>query len=114
MIGDGDELLGQFLKALVVGDQGFELRRLAGGDALGEFLSLNVALEDEIGALGVFGVGAALFEELAAQGAPAEAVDGADLLEDLLSACFELMWRDVHGEHCIYTDTIRQQKINDQ
>jgi len=86
LVGDGDELLGQFLEASVIGHQGFDLRGLVGGDAFGELLSLDVALEDVIGALGVFGAGGALFEELAAQGASAEAVDGLDLLEDLLPA----------------------------
>jgi hypothetical protein len=106
LIGDGDELLGQFLEALVVGDQGLDLRGLVGGDALGELLSLHVALEDVVGALRGFGVSTAFFEELAAQGAAAEAVNGADLLEDLLAALFELVSRNVHGIDCIYTDTI--------
>jgi hypothetical protein len=90
------------------------LRSLVCGNALGELLSLDIALEDEIGALWVFGAGPAFFEELAAQGAAAEAVNGPDLLEDLLAALFELVSRNVHGRYCIYTDTIRQQKNNDE
>ena len=105
LIGDGNELLGQFLEALVVGEQGLDLQGLVGGNALGELLSLDVALEDVIRALGLFGASAAFLEELAAQGTAAEAVNGPDLLEDLLAAFFELVSRNVHGMNCIYTDT---------
>jgi hypothetical protein len=65
LVGDGDKLLGQVLKPLVVGDQGFDLLGLLGGDALGELLTLDITLEDIIRALLGFGVGASLFEELA-------------------------------------------------
>ena len=66
LVGDGDELLGQFLKALKVGHQGLDLLGLFGGDTFGELLALDVTLQDKVGALRRFGVGARLFEELAA------------------------------------------------
>jgi hypothetical protein len=97
LVGDGNELPGQFLKAPIVGDQGLNLLGLCGGDTLGELLALNVALEDIIRALLDFGVGGGLFEELAAQGTAAKAVDGLNLLEDLLAAFFELGERSMHG-----------------
>jgi hypothetical protein len=63
---------------------------LLSGDAFGELLALEVSLEEVGGSLLGFGAGPRLVEELAAQGASAEAVDGLDLLEDLLPALFEL------------------------
>jgi hypothetical protein len=66
LVGNAHELLGQIFKALVVGDQGFELLGLLGGDPLRELLALNVALEDIVRPLLSFGVGARLFKELAA------------------------------------------------
>lgn len=66
LVRDGDELLGQFLEALVIGDQGFDLLGLFGGDALGELLALDVTLEDIVRALLGFGVSASFLEELAA------------------------------------------------
>jgi len=90
LIGDGDKLLGQLGKALVVGDQGFDLRGLRRGDPLGELLAVDGALKDIVGPLLFFGAGPRLLEELAAQRTSAEAVDGLDLLEDLFPALFEL------------------------
>jgi hypothetical protein len=90
LVGDGNELLGQLFKAFVVGHQGLELRSLLSGNAFGELLTADIALEDIIRSLPGFGAGLSLLEELAAQGASAEAVDGLDLLEYLLPALFEL------------------------
>jgi len=97
LIGHADKLLGQFLEAFVVGDQGFELGSLLGGHPFRELLALDVALENVVRALRGFGAGAALLEELAAQGAAAEAVDGFYLLEDLLATIFELRKRNTHS-----------------
>jgi len=102
LVGHGDELLGQFFKALVVGDQGFHLLGLLGGNPFRELLTLDVALEDIVRALFGFGAGPRFFEELAAQGAATKAVDGFDLLNDLLTALFELGERSMHGVYCIY------------
>jgi hypothetical protein len=63
---------------------------LFGGDALGELLALEVTLEDVVRPLLSFGSALGLLEELAAQGAPEEAVNGLDFLEDLCPALFEL------------------------
>ncbi len=110
LVGDGDELLGQFFKTSVIGHQRFDLRGLLGGHPLGELLALDIALEEVIGTLGGLGVGAAFLEELSAEGAAAEPVDGLDLLEDLLAALLELGERKVHDAYCIYIDTISQPK----
>ena len=97
LVGDAHELFGQFCKALIVGDQGLDLLSLFGGDALGELLALDVALENIIRALRGFGAGASLFEELPAEGATTEAVDGLDLLKNLLATLFEVRKRNRHG-----------------
>ncbi len=96
LVSDGDELLGQFFKPLVVGHQWFDLWGLLGGDAFGELPALDVALQDEIGTLAGFGMSTLFFEELAAEGAAAKLVDGLDLLEDLLTALFELGAGKIH------------------
>jgi hypothetical protein len=44
LVGYGDKLIGQFLEALIVGDERFELLGLFSGDALGELLALDVTL----------------------------------------------------------------------
>jgi len=69
------------LKAAVIVHVLLDLVRLLLGDALGEFLAPEKALEDEIGAA-AGGVGAWGLEELSAQGTAAEAVDRLHLLEE--------------------------------
>ncbi len=98
LVGHADKLPGQLDKTLVIGHQRFQLRGLLGGHALGKLLALNAALQNKVGALRVLGAGAgaALFEELAAQAAAAEAVNGLDLPEDLFASIFEL--RNIHGQ----------------
>ena len=66
MVGYGDELLGQLVEALIVGDQRFKLLGLLGGDAFGELLALDIALEDIVRALPGLGTGASFFKELPA------------------------------------------------
>jgi len=58
LVGDAHKLLGQFFKALVVGDQRFEVRGLLGGNAFGELLALDVALEHVVRPLLGLGAGA--------------------------------------------------------
>ena len=66
LVGDTDKLFGQDLKALVVGNQWFDLGGLVGGDALRELLALDVALEHVVRTLLGLGGGVGLFEELTA------------------------------------------------
>jgi hypothetical protein len=110
LVGYGDELLGQFFEAFIVGDQGFHLRSMFGRDPFGELLPLDIALEDVVRALLGLGAAARLFEELTAEGPAAKAVDGLNLLKDLVPALFELSERSWHGPYCIYIDTINNQK----
>jgi len=110
LVGDADKLFGQLLKALVVGDQGFDLRGLVSGNAFRELLALDVALQNVVRTLWGLGTGAGFFEELTAQGATAKAVDSPHLLEDLVPALFKLRKRVRHGTYCISTDTINKQK----
>jgi len=81
------------------------LGRLPGGHALRELPALDVTLENEVRALRGFGVGAAFFEKLAAQRAAAEAIDGVNLLENLLAPRLELRKRSRHG--CIVSIQIQ-------
>lgn len=97
LVGYGNERLSQFFKALIVGDQWFDLLGLLGGNAFRELLALDVALEDKIRSLLGSGTGPGLFKELAAQRAAAKAVDGLDLVQDLFPALFELQKRSRHG-----------------
>ena len=90
LVGDLDKLFGQLLKALVVGDQRFDLRGLVSGNTLRELLALNIALQNVVRPLLDFGGGSGLFEELTAEGAAAKPVDGLHLLEDMVAALFEL------------------------
>jgi len=110
LVGDTHKLFGQPLESLVVGDQGFDLRGLVGGDPFRELLALDVALQNVVRTLLSLGGGVRLFEELTAEGATAKPVDGLHLLEDLVPALFELRKRVAHGAYCISTDTIGKQK----
>jgi hypothetical protein len=97
LVGYGDKLLGQFPEVLIVGDQRLELLGLLGGDAFGELLALDIALQDIIRALPGLGASARLLEELAAEAAATKAIDALDLLKDLFPALFELSERSWHG-----------------
>jgi hypothetical protein len=82
LVGQAHELFGQCLEAPVVGHVLLHLLGLVSGDALGELLAVEVALEDVIGAALAGGEALGRAEELPAQRAAAEAVDGLHLLED--------------------------------
>jgi hypothetical protein len=69
------------LKAAVLVHVLLNLRSLVWRNALGELLAAEEALEDVVGAT-ASGAGAGGGEELAAQGAAAEAVDGLHFLEE--------------------------------
>jgi hypothetical protein len=81
LVGDGDILLRQLLEAAVVIHVLLDLGGLVLGDALGELLPTDGALEEEVGAA-AGGARAGGGEELAAQGAAAQAVDGLHLVEE--------------------------------
>jgi len=79
LIGDGHALVGQLLESFEVADVLLDLGGLAGGHTPAELFALVKPLEDEIGALSE-GLTIALFGvNLAAEAAPAEAVDGLKL-----------------------------------
>lgn len=94
LVGERHKGFGQGLKPLVVGDLGLHLGGLLRRDAAGEFPALEIALEDEIGAE-FFAIGGA--EELLAEAAAAEAVNGLHFLEDGLALLLELVKREFHG-----------------
>jgi hypothetical protein len=94
LVGECHKGFGQGLKPLVVGDLGLHLGRLLGGDAAGELFALEIALEDEIGAE-FFAIGGA--EELLAEAAAAEAVNGLHFLEDGLALLLERFELRLHG-----------------
>jgi hypothetical protein len=89
LVGQAHELFGQFLKAPVVGQILLHLGGLLSGDALGELLAVEVGLEDVVGTALVGGVALGGAEELLAERAAAEAVDGLHLLEELLALLAE-------------------------
>ena len=80
MIAEGHIFLGEMLELAVVVDLLLDNGRLRGGDALVELLSVEEALENEVGPLS--GLGGTGLEELFAQRAAAQAVDGLHVLED--------------------------------
>jgi hypothetical protein len=83
LVGDGDVILGQGLKAAVVVHVLLDLGGLVLRNTLGELLAAEETLQDVVGpAAG--GAGAGAGEELTAQGAAAEAVDGLHFLEEEL------------------------------
>jgi hypothetical protein len=74
-------LLSEVLEPAVVVDLLLHLGRVLGGHALAELLAVKVTLQHEIGALAAtFGL-----EELLAQRATAEVVDGLHVPEDLFA-----------------------------
>jgi hypothetical protein len=101
LVGDRDVLLGQLLEAAVVVHVLLDLRGLVLRDALAEFLAAAVALEEVIGAA-AGGAGFGGGEELAAQGAAAEAVDGLHLGEEGLLLLAEGVEVGVHGVLYLY------------
>ena len=110
MVGDVDKFFSQHFKALVVGDQRFDLQGLVGGDTFRELLALDVALQNVVRTLLGLGAGVGLLEELTAEGATAKPVDRLHLLQDLVAALFELRKRVRHRADCINIDTIPKQK----
>jgi len=96
LVDQGDELFGQRLEAPVIIHVVLDLRGLVRRHALGELFTAQEALQDVIRAardgvrLG--------FEELFAQAAAAEAVDGLHLLEDGLPLLNKVIKIMLHGQ----------------
>jgi hypothetical protein len=109
LVGDGDVFFGQGLEAAVVFDVLLDLGGLVLRDALGEFLAAEKALEDVVGAA-AGGAGLGGGEELAAQGAAAEAVDGLHLLEQGLLMLAEGIEIGFHGTLYLCRYTICKKK----
>jgi hypothetical protein len=97
LIAHGDKVRGQFLEAAVVGHILFDLGGLVLGDALGKLLAVEEALEDKIGAAGGGLAGRVGLEELFAQGAAAEPVNGLHLLDEGLPLLEERIEIWFHG-----------------
>jgi len=97
LIGDGNALVGQLLESFEVADVLLDLGGLAGGHTPAELFAFVKPLEDEIGALSEglaippFGV------NLAAEAAPAEAVDALKLGQKRSALGGELINRIWHG-----------------
>jgi hypothetical protein len=96
-LGDSSKLSGQLLEPLVTLDALANGLDLVGRDAFAEVFAIEPSLEDIVGALPAGFALAGGLEELPAQMAAAEAVDGGHFLEDLLPAVLELGQIGVRG-----------------
>ena len=99
LIAHGDKVLGQFLEAAVVFHILFDLGGLVLGDALGKLLAVEETLENTIGAARGGWAGRVRFEELLAQGATAEPVNGLHLLDEGLPFLEERIEIQLHGDN---------------
>jgi hypothetical protein len=86
LLGDSRKLLGQLLESLVALDALANGLDLVGRDAFAEVFTFEPSLEDVVGALAAGFALAGGLEELLAEMAAAEAVNGGHFLEDLLPA----------------------------
>jgi hypothetical protein len=98
LVAHGDKVLGQPLEASVIFHILFDLGRLVLGDALGKLLAVEETLEDKIGAAGGGLAGRVGFEELFAQRAAAEPVNGLHLLDEGLPFLEERIEIRFHGD----------------
>lgn len=99
LVAHGDIVFGQLLEAPVVVHVLGDLGDLVLGHALGKLLTLEETLENVIRAAGgglARGVG---FEELPAQGAAPEPVNGLHLLEEVLPLLLERVEVRLHGHN---------------
>jgi hypothetical protein len=97
LVAHSDKVLGQLLEAAVVFHILFDLGGLVLGDALGKLLAAEETLEDKIGAAGGGLGGRVRLEELLAQGAAAEPVNGLHLLDEGLPLLEERIEIWFHG-----------------
>ena len=101
LIGDLNELGGQFLKTMVVGYLGLGFFSLVSRNAFGALGTSQIALQNVIGTLpGGFAL-SLLDEELLTQGAASEPIDGLDFLKDLLALAMEFGQCCFHGGYIV-------------
>jgi hypothetical protein len=99
LVAHGDKVLGQPLETSVIFHILFDLDGLVLGDALGKLLAVEETLEKVIGAAGRGLAGRVRFEELLAQGAAAETVNGLHLLDEGLPFLEERIEIQFHGSN---------------
>jgi hypothetical protein len=97
LVAQGDIFFGQRLEAPVIFHVLFHLGGLLWGDALGELLAVKEALQDVIRTLPGGRSGGLSLEELFAQGAAAEAVDGVHLRQESLPFSKKVIQIRFHG-----------------
>jgi len=97
LIAQGDIFLSQGLEAPVIFHVLFHLGGLVLGNALGEFLAVEEALEKVIRAAGRGGTGRAGAEELFAQGTATKAVNGLHVQQDGLPFLEKVIKIKFHG-----------------
>ena len=95
LLADRDEFGGEAAEALVLGELGFDGGSVGGWQGAGGAFAVDMADQQEIGAMAVFallvaatGRGAALHEAMD-EGAGAHIADGGELGEDVVAALFE-------------------------
>ena len=99
MIAQGDKIFRQSLETAVIFHILLNLEGLVGPNALGELFAMKETLKDVIGAAGSGQTGRARLEELLAQGAAAEAVNGLHLCEKGLPFLNEVIKIWFHGQN---------------
>jgi hypothetical protein len=111
LLAEGDVVLSKRLKTAVIVHLGLDLGGLPGRDALAELLAAEKPLQDEIGApLG--GLAWKGLEELFAEGAASQAVNGLHLLEDAVSFLEQGVKGFVHGDILYHYRYIMQSQKN--
>jgi hypothetical protein len=110
LIGEGDALIAQVLKAFEIIDVLLDLWGFVGRDVAVEFFAFVEALQIEIRALGHCFAALFLGKNLAAESAAPQAVNGLELGHESLTMrgkLFDCVW---HGSYYIYIDIICHKK----
>jgi len=102
LVGQGDKALRQGLKLLIAPHIGGHLGRLGGRDVTGELPAAQMPLQDEVRSVGHGLAGPLTPQEVLAQGAPPQAVDGTHVIQDLITLGFKRREGRVHGNVVSY------------
>lgn len=111
LVAQRDVFLGQALESLVIVDLLLDLGGgLIGGDALGELFAPEETLEHLVRTPFGLGLPFGRSEELFAEGAATQALDGLHLLQHGGAFLDKRVNLSVQVQHCIHTDTLCKRK----